>query len=298
MSLAVQVTPSAGAQASAGRRVPWLQPASLALLTLWLYAGILTRLMKQWWSDPNFSHGFLVPLFSVFLLWRDRARLRNLTAAPSYWGLPLIASAMVMLLLGSMGAEIFLARLSLILLILGMIVLFGGWNYAVAVGFPLGFLLLMIPIPAIVLNQVTLPLQLFASRTAAAALPWLGVPVFRQGNVIDLPAKAMEVAEACSGIRSLMSLITLSVIYGFLLERRLGLRLLLAAAAIPIAVCANAVRIVGTGLLVQYWSPDKAEGFLHVFSGWLVFLASLIMLFLFHQALVHLPRLSRLPRGF
>jgi len=124
------------------------------------------------------------------------------------------------------------------------------------------------------------------------------VPVFRQGNVIDLPAKAMEVAEACSGIRSLMSLITLSVIYGFLLERRLGLRLLLAAAAIPIAVCANAVRIVGTGLLVQYWSPDKAEGFLHVFSGWLVFLASLIMLFLFHQALVHLPRLSRLPRGF
>jgi exosortase len=156
----------------------------------------------------------------------------------------------------------------------------------------------MIPIPAIVLNQVTLPLQLFASRTAAAALPWLGVPVFRQGNVIDLPAKAMEVAEACSGIRSLMSLITLSVIYGFLLERRLGLRLLLAAAAIPIAVCANAVRIVGTGLLVQYWSPDKAEGFLHVFSGWLVFLASLIMLFLFHQALVHLPRLSRLPRGF
>jgi EpsI family protein len=185
-----------------------------------------------------------------------------------------------------LGAELFLSRVSLLILLAGLIILFQGWTFFRAVLFPWAFLFLMIPIPAIAFNQITLPLQLLASKVASTVLPWLGVPVLREGNVIVLPAMALEVAEACSGIRSLMSLATLAVIYGYLMERKTSVRVLLALASIPIAVAANSLRVVGTGLLVQYWNPDKAQGFFHEFQGWLVFVTSLAMLYLLHRAFV------------
>jgi exosortase len=109
-------------------------------------------------------------------------------------------------------------------------------------------------------------------------LPLFGVPVLREGNVIQLPAMSLEVAEACSGIRSLMSLLTLSIFYGYFLERPMWRRVALALASVPIAIAANAVRLLGTGLCVQYWDPDKAEGFFHEFQGWVMFLVSLTCL--------------------
>jgi exosortase len=239
----------------------------------------------QWWHDPNFSHGFFVPLFSAFVIWQEREHLAQLPLQPSWSGLALVALALAILIVGQMGAELFLARFSLLILLAGLLVLFLGWNYLRALLFPLAFLILMIPIPAIVFNQITFPLQLLASRVAAEVLPWLGVPVLREGNVIVLPSMALEVAEACSGIRSLMSLATLAVIYGYLLERKIVVRVLLAVASVPIAVAANSLRIVGTGLLVQYWDPDKAEGFFHAFSGWLIFVVSLGMLYVLHRLL-------------
>jgi exosortase len=192
---------------------------------------------------------------------------------------------LAVLVIGQTGAELFLARFSLLLLLSGLIVLFLGWNHLRALLSPLAFLVLMIPIPTIVFNQITFPLQLLASWLSAGVLPWLGVPVLREGNVIILPAMALEVAEACSGIRSLMSLATLAIIYGYLMDRNIAVRVLLAAASVPIAVVANGSRIVGTGLLVQYWAPDKAEGFFHTFSGWLIFVVSLVMLYLLHRVL-------------
>jgi exosortase len=162
---------------------------------------------------------------------------------------------LAVLVIGQTGAELFLARFSLLLLLSGLIVLFLGGNYLRTLLFPLAFLGLMIPIPTIVFNQITFPLQLLAARVSAGVLPWLGVPVLREGNVIILPAMALEVAEACSGIRSLMSLATLAIIYGYLMDRSIAVRVLLALAAVPIAVVANGSRIVGTGLLVQYWDP-------------------------------------------
>jgi exosortase len=152
-----------------------------------------------------------------------------------------------------------------------------------AVLFPLSFLVLMVPIPAIVFSQITLPLQILASKLSAWALPVFGVPVLREGNIINLPAMPLEVAQACSGIRSLMSLTTLAIMYGYLMEQRTWVRVALAVASVPIAVAANGLRIVGTGLIVQYWDPDKAEGFFHIFSGWLVFIVSLLMLFALHR---------------
>jgi exosortase len=266
----------------------WKKPVAwrtvvLLALTGWLYAPILIRLVAQWWSDPNFSHGFFVPVFAAYVLWQDRNRLRAIKPMPSNWGLPLILLSLLTLILGVFGAELFLSRTSLLLLSAGIVIFLRGWITLRAVLFPLIFLVLMIPIPAIVFSQITFPLQILASRLSAWLLPFLGVPVFREGNVINLPAMPLEVAEACSGIRSLLSLTTLAIMYGYLLEKRIGIRVLLGLASIPIAVAANGLRIVGTGLLVQYWDPDKAEGFFHAFSGWLIFVVSLLMLFVFHR---------------
>ncbi|MGA7442318.1 MAG: exosortase/archaeosortase family protein [Candidatus Sulfotelmatobacter sp.] len=186
-------------------------------------------------------------------------------------------------LVGQITAELFVSGFSLLIVLAGLTVLFLGWNFFRALLFPLAFLLLMIPIPAIVFNQVTFLLQLLASNVACMVLPWMGVPVMREGNVIMLTAIPLEVADAVSGIRSLISLATLAMIYGYLMERRVVVRVLLALASIPIAVAANSLRIVGTGLLVQYSDPDKAQWFFHEFQGWLVFVASLAMLYLLHR---------------
>jgi exosortase len=256
------------------------QFAVLASLFLWLYGRTLAHLVVQWWQDPDFSHGFLVPFFFGFMIWRERERLRRIVVKPSWLGLLLIALALCVLVVGQLGAELFLARLSLLLLVAGLIALFLGWNFLWALSFPLAFLLLMIPLPAIIFNQITFPLQLLASRVVAATLPLFSVPVLREGNVLKLPGIELEVAEACSGIRSLMSLVTLAVIYGYLTQRRVAVRWLLALGAVPISVAANSVRIIGTGLLAQYWGADKAKGFFHIFSGWLIFVVSLLMLYL------------------
>jgi len=252
---------------------------------VWLYAPVLSHLVGQWSHDPNYSHGFFVPAFSLYLLWQDRARLNSLPPQPSWAGLLILALAIAVLMAGVLGAELFLSRSSFLIAIGGLVVLLYGWNHLRATMFPWLFLLLMIPIPTIVFNQITFPLQLLASKAAAVTLPLFGVPVLREGNVIQLPAMALEVAEACSGIRSLMSLATLAVIYGYLLEPRKLVRVALALASVPIAVVANSLRIVGTGLLVQYWDPEKAEGFFHAFSGWLIFVVSLGLLFLLHRGL-------------
>ncbi|MGB7332378.1 MAG: exosortase/archaeosortase family protein [Terriglobales bacterium] len=233
--------------------------------------------------DPNFEHGIFVPLFALFILWQDRKRLQAIASAPSWSGLPLVILSLLMLVLGVLGAENFSSRVSLLILLAGLIILFQGWKFFRAVLFPWAFLILMIPIPALILQRITFPLQLLASKLATVLLEVVNVPVLRQGNMIVLAAMPLDVAEACSGIRSLLTLVTLAIIYGYLMETRIWVRVVLACSAVPIAVVANSFRIFGTGLLVQYWDPDKAEGFFHTFSGWLIFVVALIMLYVVHQ---------------
>lgn len=283
MSQLVQTAISpADQEQTTSRFLPYWQVGVLGLLTAGLYWPVLRHLIGQWWRDPNFSHGFFVPLFSGFVVWQERARLGRLEPKPSWSGLVIIALGMLTLIVGQMGAELFLARTSLLIVLAGLLVLFYGWIFFRALLFPWAFLFLMVPMPALIFNQITFPLQLLASRVSAAILPLFGVPILREGNVINLPSMALEVAEACSGIRSLMSLVTLSIIYGYLLEKRLWVRYLLAIASVPIAVAANSVRIIGTGLLVQYWDPEKAEGYFHASWGWIIFVISLILLYGVH----------------
>jgi exosortase len=277
------------------RGLAW-QGIALFPLIAWLYAGVIPHLVRDWWNDPNFSHGFLVPLFSLFLVWQDRKRLGEMPVRPAWFGLLVMAGAMVVLIVGTLGAELFLSRSSLIFLVAGLIIYFLGWAYFRALLFPVAFLFLMVPIPAILFNQITIPLQFLASQMSSALVAELGVPVLRQGNIIQLPGMTLEVAEACSGIRSLMSLTTVAVIYAYFQESKFLPRALLSVSAVPIAVIANGLRVTGTALLAYYWNKEAAEGFFHNFSGWLIFVLSLLMLFSL-QGLMGWVRRRRKPRG-
>lgn len=259
--------------------------ALIGVLMAAVYYRVLAKLVTDWWQIPDFSHGFLVPIFAAYLVWTKRTALLETKIAPTWSGIALVFLGLAVLLLGVYGAELFLSRISLVILLAGLVLGFGGWQLLKELRFPLLVLLLAIPIPFIVFNEITLPLQTLASKLASALLPLFGVPVLREGNVIELPAMKLEVAEACSGIRSLMSLFTLAVFYGYFLDKSNLRRVLLALASIPIAIAANALRILGTGLCVQYWDPDKALGFFHEFSGWVMFLVSLGCLYIVHRVM-------------
>ena len=258
-----------------------------------IYYRVLAKLILDWWQIPDFSHGFLVPIFAGYMVWVKRKALQETKIAPAWSGIFVVALGLVVLILGVYGAELFLSRVSLVILFGGLVLCFGGWELLKELRFVLLVLLLAIPIPAIIFNQITIPLQTLASKLGSMLLPIFGVPVLREGNVIELPAMKLEVAEACSGIRSLMSLFTLSVFYGYFLEKTLLRRTILALASIPIAIAANAVRILGTGLCVQYWDPEKAMGFFHEFSGWVMFLISLGCLFIVHRIMQLFPAKGR-----
>jgi exosortase len=204
---------------------------------------------------------------------------------PSNLGFLVMLGAIGLLLVGSLGAELFLSRISLLVLLTGMILFLTGWKMLRAVSFPLAFLIFAIPIPVILYNQITFPLQLIASRFATFWLEAVRVPVLRDGNVLILSNYSLEVVEACSGIRSLMSLIALAVAYGYFAEPRRWVRYLLVLLMIPSAIVSNAIRIMGAGVLAHQFGPGAAEGFLHTFSGWVIFLIALTLMFVCHWIL-------------
>jgi exosortase len=273
---------------------PNLLPLAIIVsLLVAIYFRIAIKLFVDWYNIPDYSHGFLVPLFSVFLIWDKRKAISATKVEQSWSGIPLILLAIAVAILGVYGVELFTSRFSFVLMLGGLVWTFFGRAMLRELRFPILVLLLAIPFPTIIFNQITFPLQLMASRFASQILPLLGVPVLQEGNIIQLPVMKLEVAEACSGIRSLMSLFTLAVFYGYFLEKTTTRRVILAIASIPIAVAANVARIVGTGLCVQYWDPQKALGFFHEFSGWVMFVVSLCCLYLIHRIMRLFPTTSR-----
>jgi exosortase len=253
-----------------------------------LYAQVIASLLTQCWQDHDSSHGLVVPFLSLWLVWNRRERFKQQALVPDWRGLILVLGAMGLLVLGTLGAENFLARTSVLLAFAGIAIYFCGWPIFRVAFFPWAVLFLMIPLPVIIYNRITLPLQFLASRFATSLLDLTGVPVLREGNIIRMPAVSLEVVEACSGIRSLMALITITVFYAYFFEKRIWRRGMLVLSAIPIAVLTNGFRIMGSGLLGQYWSAEKAEGFFHEFSGLLIFCVSCILLWMFHFLLVRI----------
>lgn len=256
---------------------PALWVGALLGLAFW---PTLRALVHDWIHNEDMGHGFFVPAVALYIGWQQRRQL-TLPATSSRAGLLVMAYAAVQLYVATLGAELFLARTALVFSIFGVVLyLFGTANFRKLL-FPLVLLFFMVPLPAIIYNQVTFPLQLFASQVAENVLTLLGIPVLREGNVLELPSQRLSVVEACSGIRSLLSLSFLSLVYGYFFDSRKWMKIALLVATVPIAVAANAARVTITGILSEQ-NPELARGFFHTAEGWIIFLVATAMLLATH----------------
>lgn len=282
----------------------WRAVAICAAL-VFTYGLVVLKLSRDWWNDENYSHGLLIPLIIGYILWSQREKLARIPAKPStLWGGAAVVLALLALWAGTAGAELFMQRTSLVLILAGIVLYFWGFRLLRVLLVPLILLLLAIPIPAIIFNKVAFPLQLFASRFAVWSMAALDIPVLRQGNIIELfplgarETKKLEVVEACSGIRSLMTLVTLAVVFAYfthpgkkdfegnkrgrfdwLKSYSFWRSTLIVLSAVPIAILTNALRVSGTGVLARYYGTEVADGFFHGFSGWVIYIVGFILLF-------------------
>lgn len=272
MTSAVDTQPRAS---SIALTAAWLL---LGLALLAVYAPHLAYMAENWWNDPNYSHGFLVPLVAAYLLWRDRQRLMQAAAGPNAWGLVVLAAGLLILVAGLVGHEFFLRRFSLLPVLWGLALTAWGWGLARRVWFPALYLVLMIPLPYVVYDSVAFPLRLVAASFAGWVLRLTGLPVLVEGNIIHLPNAVLDVVDACSGIRSLISLLAVGLLLAYFLPPRLWQKLLLVLLVPPVAVFMNALRVVSAGLLAESYGPGSLEGVMHDFTGWLVFMAAFALL--------------------
>jgi exosortase len=263
----------------------WSAIAWFGGLLLICYAPILLALVKNWYDDEDMGHGFFVPLIAGYIAWQKRDELAKLTPNPNWWGLAIALWGVIQLAIGTLGAELFTSRTSLVITIVGAVLFLGGREYLKVLAFPLFLLVFMVPIPAVIYNQITFPLQIWASRAAETVLGLLGYAVLREGNVLELASQRLDVVEACSGIRSLLSLTFLSLVYGYFFEKRTWVRVILFLSTIPIAITANAGRVTFTGILSEI-KPEYAEGFFHEMSGWVIFMIALTIMAGLHQLIV------------
>lgn len=279
------------------------RPFFITAAICFLYASVLAKLGTDWWTDENYSHGLLVPLVIGYIVWLEFDSLKKALAKPSFLlGGAAILLALLMLLGGTLGAELFTQRVSLVLMLAGIVVYFWGAPILKLLAVPFLLLLFAIPIPQIIFNKIAFPLQIYASQMAIWGIRFLGVASVRKGNVIEIlpegstQVMALEVVEACSGIRSLMTLATLALVLAYFTRGKktaieknqfdfwrnpdFWRTIILILAAIPIAVLTNAWRVTATGALTFYYGKKALESFWHDFSGWLVYLTALILLIL------------------
>ncbi len=242
-----------------------------------VYHAIILDMITDWSTDDNYSHGFLVPLIAGYLVYMRRDDLPRAAVRPSNAGLAVLGLGLTMLGLGWLGTEYFTMRASLIVITGGSILYLLGWDI-LRVLFPsLAYLLLMIPIPYIVYDAAAFPLKLFVTKASVLSMKALGIVVWQEGNILMFPNITLEVADACSGLRSIMSLLALGAAYAFVLHTKTRDRVILIFSTLPIAVFTNCLRVIATGILAQYFGSAAAEGFFHEFAGLFVFGAAVAM---------------------
>ena len=253
--------------------------AALALGIAAIYSGIFQNLYLAWMDDPNYSHGLLVPFISGYFIWQQRQKLESLEVKPANSGILLILFALFVLFAGVVAQEYFSRRSSFVFLLAGIVLFLFGWQWLKSLALPIGFLFFMIPLPYILYDAMAFPLKLFVAKFSVISLKMMGVVVWREGNIIMFPQTVLEVADACSGLRSLMSLLALGVALAVFSQEKMSRRVLLVLLTIPIAILTNMFRVIGTGVLAQYYGSAAAEGFFHEFAGMGVFVLAMVMLF-------------------
>jgi exosortase len=251
-----------------------------AALIIICYAPTLRGMLDQWWTDEDMGHGFVVPIVILWILWRERSRWLVLPMQWSFWGFVVLAVGAMLQLMGALGAGLFASSVAFLITIAGTVLCFGGIPLLRAWIFPFLVALFMLPKLAVVYNQVTLPLQLLATKIAAGMLSMASIKVIREGNILDVAGHRISVVEACSGIRYLLSLGFVAVVFAYLADAKPWMRIALLAASVPVAIFANALRVAATGLL-----PVLDAGAPHAISGWFVFVFCLAMLVLARRVL-------------
>lgn len=262
----------------------WAAAAGLAALVAACYWPVIANMVHQWRVNEDMAHGYFVPLIVGYILWERRQELAGVELRRSAWGLGLLIGSGALACLGALAAEIFTERVALMGTLAGLVWYLGGRALMRQLAFPLLLLCFALPLPGLLYKQITFPLQLLATRLAEWGLEAAGRTVLREGNVLELAGRQISVVEACSGIRALLSLGFFALAYGYLAQDRAWLRWVLLGAAVPVAVAANAGRIVLTAVLGEY-DPKLAEGFYHGAEGWVVFLAAVLLLVAVEQAL-------------
>lgn len=256
----------------------WVAWAVVLGLLAWVYAPHVAGMVAVWWNDPNYSHGFLVPIISAYLIWRQRKELAEEPRKANFLGLAVMAAGLAVLVTGQLAHEFYLRRISLIPVMWGLVLLAWGWHVARRVLFAFTYLILMVPLPYLLYDAVAFPLRLVAAQAAAWGIRLFGIPVYLEGNVIHLPNLVMNVVDACSGIRSLISLLAVGVILAYLILPSRWLKVVVVLLVPPVAVFTNAVRVTMAGVLSQWVGPETLEGVMHDFVGWLVFMAGFVLL--------------------
>lgn len=252
---------------------------ALAITCAVLYVRIVPDMVRQWYSDDNYSHGFLVPFIAAWFIYERRETLLKTVAEPWNPGWAVLLLGLCQLLAGHVMTEYFTMRSSLVTVLCGIVLLVFGRAVFRVLLFPLAYLLFMVPIPYIVYNAVAFPLKMFVTRMAVGVMHFIGIVVVNEGNVIMFPSVTLEVVDACSGIRSLLSLLVIGVAYASFFKISILRRTAIILATIPIAVLVNGLRVIITGVLAQYFGTRFAEGFYHEFTGMAVFVVSMLLLF-------------------
>ncbi len=270
----------------------WAALAWFGALTVLLFAPVLRDMFKEYAKDESMGHGFFVPVIVGYMIWQRRPELERTPIRPHWAGWALCVLGFALLLLGTFGAEFALMRGGLLLTVYGIVLATCGFPVFRLLVFPLLWLLFMIRIPQFIYGQITGPLQTLASQFAEVSLSMLGIPVLREGNVLELASQKLNVVEACSGIRSLLSLGFLSLIYGYFFETKRWIRTVLFFSTIPIAIFANGLRVTITGVLSEV-NKEYAEGLFHLMEGWVIFMVALVALLALHQLLLGLARLGK-----
>lgn len=254
---------------------------------LWLYGLTLRGLGNEWLSSPDSSYGLVLAAIAALTCWNRRRLIAACATQPSGLlpGVVLLVWGLSVFLIGRFGADVFVTRVSFVIVAAGLVWTIGGTMTARICAAPLVLLLIAVPLPTIVVNAVTMPMQLVASRVAEWMLAAVHIPVFRDGNVLELQSTSLEVAEACSGLRSLISLTAIGCLVAWATERTAVRRLAVIAAAPPIALVFNAIRIAATGIACETWGPQAAKGGWHTFAGWLTFVVAVGALVRFQRML-------------
>lgn len=245
-----------------------------------LYYPVLTYLVHDWSTNDNYSHGFFIPLISGYMVYALREELGRITVRPANWGFIVLLAGLGQLYVARVGSEYFLQRTSLIIVLLGMVLFLWGRELTKKLLLPIGYLLFMVPIPAIIWNKIAFPMQLFSSAVTERVIQAIGLPVFREGNVLHLAQTTLEVVDACSGLRSLTTMFALAAALAWFSDFATWKKWLLFFAAAPVAIFANIVRLTATAGLASFYGEKVAQGFLHDFSGLFTFVFGLALLIL------------------